>query len=645
MEMNDLVQMIQSGKINSQYFAKVGHERNRFLEGKEVDQAVVPREFIDSWQRCRAYGLAPYTLDYQDVDSTQKKELFQTMVRKYEFFLKNVFKIFDLNGYIFKLQTREGISQFLGKSALTFMDCSEEKGGTTSSCVCLHEDKPIIIFQPFYYRQAYIKHFFGELHGASAPIHDEKNKVIGALSLLTHKPEFTVQAYHLISQIAKLHDNLYLPIMLGYENQIGQIINCLPQGVALISEKNIIKFYNEKIADLLEINGKKHPEHDLKKRLLKIGKSKGADLEQSSFEIKDDFTNQTLHLVQLVEKSESGKQLSKAERSNDLFTFHQIKGSSPSIQKAKDTAEKIADTLVPVMIYGESGTGKEMFAQAIHSAGNRAGSSFVAINCGAIPGELVESELFGYEGGAFTGALKDGKIGKIEAASGGTLFLDEIESMPLKDQIKLLRVLSTGKVQKVGSTTEISVDIRLISATKTDLLMQADEGLFREDLFYRISTFVINLPALRERKEDILLLAEEFSCRLQKKYDRSSVAMDRGFINALTAYKWRGNVRELEHAMEHAFIMLGRGATLLPEHLSVKIQQSYQSRITEEVIDKTLEEEDKHKFGLLALAEQKMIERVLDSVDGNISAAAERLGINRRTIHRKLQRKESFTTF
>lgn len=598
MQMYDLLQMIQSGEVNSRYFTKVNDQWNRFQEGREVDNSVVPQEYLDSWKRCRAYGLDPYDLTLSVVENPKQKEFFLNTVKKYEFYLQSVFEIFDLSDFLFKLQTRDGICQLLGQSTLTLMDCSEKNSGTTSSSIVLYEDKPAVIFQPFYYRQTYVRKNFGEIHGASAPIHNEKNELIGDVVLLYHYPELSLQAFHMVSLIAKIFDYLYWPLAFGHERQLEQIMNCLPQGIALGSKKETINFCNEKMVDLFEIRKKQNTGQGRKKSLPVFMKAQ-----------------------------------------NDLYTFNHIKGKSPLIQKAKNTAEKIADTYVPVMIYGESGTGKEMFAQAIHNASSRSGGPFIAINCGAIPGELVESELFGYEEGAFTGASKGGKVGKIEAASGGTLFLDEIESMPLKDQIKLLRVLSTGKVQKIGSTKEVPVNVRLISATKTDLLQQADESLFREDLYYRISTFIVELPPLRERKEDIIFLAEEFIQRLEKRYSRSSIDMDWSFINALLSYKWRGNVRELEHAMEHAVIMLDKQSSLLLEHLPEKIQDYYLNNTTEEIVEEAMEHEN--KFGLLALAEQKMIERVLDSVDGNISAAAEQLGINRRTIYRKLQRKET----
>lgn len=340
-------------------------------------------------------------------------------------------------------------------------------------------------------------------------------------------------------------------------------------------------------------------------------------------------------------KARPGKYAMQYMGCEELFTFEHIVGESPAIKEAKKIAMKIAKTSVPVLLNGKSGTGKEMFAQAIHNDSPRRNGPFIAINCGALPGELVESELFGYEEGSFTGALKGGKIGKIEAASDGTLFLDEIESMALKDQVKLLRVLSTGRVQKIGGSKERNVDIRLISATKIDLLKQADEGLFREDLFFRVSTFSIDLPTLRGRKEDIVLLAKEFIKRYCKKYNLPKVEMDRTFINALCNYHWRGNVRELEHVIERAVIMLGDGGKKLQlEHLSDRIQRYDLEESTKEIVEDVIVQ-SRDKPGLLALAEKMVIEHVLDCVEGNISAAAEKLGINRRTIYNKLNEKET----
>lgn len=656
MQMDDLLQSIKSDGINPRYLSKVKDEFNFFIEGKEVNSNIVPEEIINSWTRSRSYGVNPYDQSDTIVDSSKKKELenFQDLIRRYEFYFKNVSELVQFNDYIFSFAAKDSINQIIlnktGHSLPNCVgDCSEKVIGTTGSTIALWGNEPTIILPQFYYCQMYMKKNFGEVYGSSAPIHNEREEVIGSLSLGFRDPERTVQAYYLISLIAKMFDKLYLPLKHGYEKQIQQIINCLPQGIACMNETDTVKFYNEKILDLLKVDRKMGIENELNKHLSQWGVGAefykeikvnvgGKVVEAQSLynEMKNEITEQTFKLIQIEAKIGSDKYTTKKLKGDELFTFDHIIGNSPSIKKAKAIAMDVAETSVPVMIYGESGTGKEMFAQAIHRASPRCDGAFVAINCGAIPGELVESELFGYEEGSFTGALKGGKIGKIEAASGGTLFLDEIESMPLKDQIKLLRVLSTGKIQKIGSTKEICIDVRLISATKTDLLKQADDGLFREDLFYRISTFIIGLPPLRERKGDIIVLAEEFINKLEKKYHLSKIEMDWTFINALCSYHWRGNVRELEHAMERAVIVLHGGQKLCNEHLSDKIQDAYQKNTTDEIVEQVLEQSE-NRQGLLALAEKMLIERVLKSVHGNVSAAAEQLGINRRTIYKKMQ--------
>lgn len=209
--------------------------------------------------------------------------------------------------------------------------------------------------------------------------------------------------------------------------------------------------------------------------------------------------------------------------------------------------------------------------------------------------------------------------------------------MPLKDQIKLLRFLSTGKVQKVGSNKEKCVDVRLISATKTDLLKEADNGLFREDLFFRIGTFIIKLPPLRERKDDIILLTNEFLKKMSEKYDYDNITMEKQFMEALRTYSWRGNVRELEHAIERSVIIMSGGNKLSLEHLSDKIQEDYKKNTTTDLVQQAINRGES-KQGLLELAERMVIEHVLNTVEGNVSAAAEQLVVNRRTIYNKIQR-------
>ena len=218
--------------------------------------------------------------------------------------------------------------------------------------------------------------------------------------------------------------------------------------------------------------------------------------------------------------------------------------------KIIDYAKKIADSKSTVLITGESGTGKEVFAQAIHNYGIRKDEPFIAVNCGAIPRTLIESELFGYEDGAFTGAKKGGNVGKFEIADGGTIFLDEIGEMPIDMQIKLLRVIEEGVITRIGSSIEIPIDVRIIAATNKNLKDEVERGNFRKDLYYRLNVLPIYLPPLRERREDIPEFINYYMEKTSKKLNKQSVNISEEYMKYLIDYDWPGNVRELENVIE-----------------------------------------------------------------------------------------------
>ena len=249
------------------------------------------------------------------------------------------------------------------------------------------------------------------------------------------------------------------------------------------------------------------------------------------------------------EEAEASQKHTRPER---RFSLDDIRGASPTILAVKSKVRRIAATDSSVLVRGESGTGKELFARAIHGESNRRGGPFVAVNCAAIPENLLESELFGYEGGAFTGARKGGKPGKFELANGGTLLLDEVGDLPLSLQAKLLRILQFKEVERIGGTQPIAVDFRLIAATNRPLEEMITAGTFREDLFYRLNVIPLDVPPLRERMEDITLLLEYFTKRLTYVHGYRPKRWSAEAFNAICAYHWPGNLRELENAVEHA---------------------------------------------------------------------------------------------
>lgn len=240
-------------------------------------------------------------------------------------------------------------------------------------------------------------------------------------------------------------------------------------------------------------------------------------------------------------------------------------GESPAIQRIKDTIEKVAPTEARVLVTGENGVGKELVARWLHEKSNRESGPLVEVNCAAIPGELIESELFGHEKGSFTSAIKQ-RIGKFEQASGGTLFLDEIGDMSLSAQAKVLRALQEGKITRVGGDKEISVDVRVVAATNKDLLKEVEEKNFRLDLYHRLSVILIHVPSLNERREDIPLLVDKFLENICADYGIAKKEIEKDAMEALKAYNWTGNIRELRNVVERLVILSGK--TILKEDVT-----------------------------------------------------------------------------
>lgn len=313
-------------------------------------------------------------------------------------------------------------------------------------------------------------------------------------------------------------------------------------------------------------------------------------------------------------EQENRKLMSQAGSSS----IHGLIASSPQMLKVCRTIEKVAPTGVTTLLLGESGTGKEVISRALHSLSDRSKQPFVAINCGAIPETLLESELFGYEKGAFTGAAKQTK-GKIEYADGGTLFLDEIGDIPQSLQVKLLRFLQERVIERLGGRSEIPVDVRVICATNQNLMQQVSEGNFREDLYYRVSEITINIPPLRERDGDALMLAKVLLDRFSEEYSRKIKGFSDDGVRAVQAYDWPGNVREMENRIKRAVIMT-EGSSVTAEELELD----------------DASESDSMPLNLKQVrekAESQAIQDVMNKCDGNISQAAELLGVSRPTLY------------
>ncbi|MDG3087544.1 sigma-54 dependent transcriptional regulator [Vibrio hannami] len=325
--------------------------------------------------------------------------------------------------------------------------------------------------------------------------------------------------------------------------------------------------------------------------------------------------NRAIEKRQLTEENKQLKQALKAKTP----LGPRIIGETAAVNALRDTITHIADTHADILLFGETGTGKELIARSLHEQSSRREQNFVAVNCGAVPENLIESELYGHEKGAFTGAEAK-RIGKFEYAQGGTLFLDEIESMPMQAQIKLLRVLQERTIERVGSNQAIPLDIRVIAATKVDLKQAAAEGTFREDLYYRLNIVTLDLPPLRERKEDIPALFHHFLLVAAARYGKAATSLSQADLQLLLTHSWPGNVRELRNAAER-YVLLGK---------LVQLDGSEQSSNSEAT---TLAEQ-------VAEFERSVIEQALIECGGSIKETMDKLSLARKTLYDKMQRYE-----
>jgi DNA-binding NtrC family response regulator len=344
------------------------------------------------------------------------------------------------------------------------------------------------------------------------------------------------------------------------------------------------------------------------------------------------------------------------KRVSNRSSFDDLVGDSPPMRMVKAMGTRAAKSGIPVLITGESGVGKEVIARALHGASDRSGKPFVAVNCGALPSNLIESILFGHEKGAFTGA-HDKHLGKFQEANGGTLFLDEIGELPLDMQVKLLRALQEGEVDPVGAKRSVKVDVRIVSATNRDPAQQVKEGAFREDLFYRLNVFPIEAPALRDRREDVPALVDHFIARFNAEEGRRVTGCAPETMAMLTAFDWPGNVRQLENAVYRAIVLAdapflqphdfpaisGMAAPLLPSVGEVDRRPGGETEgATASAVALAPDSpirilDDRGHLRTLEEIERDLIQHAIEVYAGHMSEIARRLGIGRSTLYRKVR--------
>ena len=453
----------------------------------------------------------------------------------------------------------------------------------------------------------------------------------------------------LANKVAEQERVLQLKTM---QKQIETIINTVQEGIVATDKKGRIINLNSAAAGMLQMNPEEARSHYLMDYLpglpvLNLLEQKNEWTNRETFRMNDGRKiyfivssklwregDEICGLVATVrELSEVRKFVSHISTQTHYYTFDMILGNSPVMAKVKQEAAQAAAGTATVLIQGESGTGKELFARAIHCAGERREKPFIAINCAAIPEALLESELFGYEEGAFTGAKRGGKPGKFELADGGTVFLDEIGDMSLSIQSKLLRVLQERRIERVGGVGSSSIDVRILAATHKDVEAMVGRGEFRQDLFYRINVFPLHVPPLRERAEDILLLIETFLARYCQALNKQIQGMENGVYQWLLQYSWPGNIRELENTMEY-LVNIETTPMITEKYIPDRIKLAVKSS------------QDLHTgnfaFNIIPIdvLEHQSILQALQhfgtTTDGK-EKAARALGISKATLYRKLK--------
>ena len=425
-----------------------------------------------------------------------------------------------------------------------------------------------------------------------------------------------------------IDDKGYIMMMSkGYKEFIGDMV---PEGkhVTEVIENtklhDIVKTGKTQIGEIQIIKGQQVIASRLP--IIKDNKIIGA-IGKVIFKDITDFYDMSKKIITMEKEIKYYKDQLKKQKSAK-YSFSNIIGESKSLMEVKNICQRAAMSDSNVLIMGESGTGKELFAHAIHNASDRASGPFVKINCAAIPSELLESELFGYEGGAFTGAKKEGKVGKFELANGGSIFLDEIGDMPLQMQVKLLRVLQEREIERIGSTKTRPINVRIISATNKNLEEEVKSGNFREDLYYRLNVMSVNIEPLRKRKDDIRPLAKALVKKLSSQMGVHVDSISEKAMAALEAYDWPGNIRELENVIERSINLLDSDRIIKVSTLPVHITQSHKTHVY--IAGSNLKEQ-------LYDVEKSIILECLNENQGNKQKTANDLDMSRTSLYQKLK--------
>ncbi|MDR3596755.1 sigma 54-interacting transcriptional regulator [Clostridium sp.] len=583
----------------------------------------------------------------------------------------------DKNGCILYIKGAEENNSKLGVDNLkvgAYMD--EQNIGTNAMGTAIKEDRCIQITATEHYIEG-----FHKLTCSAAPIHNTRRDIIGSLNLtgrsdMKHPHTLGLVVFGVRAIENELDKKEVCDILNQTYNYMESVIDNVDKGIMIVNKDNKIininklgagifnrdkdSLLNVEIQYVLPDLGNIIEElHNDKSIIVKEVKFKHTSKNKTKLVFKGIKYKESIVGMVVTMSNEKEEQDAK-NATGAFFTFNDIIGESVAINNVITNCKIISNSPSTVLIQGESGTGKEILAQAMHNYSLRRGNKFIAINCGAIPANIIESELFGYEEGTFTGAKKGGNPGKFEIASGGTLFLDEIGEMPLDAQVKLLRVIQNGRVTRLGGSKEIPIDVRVIAATNKNLKKEVRKGTFREDLYYRLCVIPITLPPLRERKGDVKMLVDYFLRIKSFNLSKPILEIDENLYNDLLCYRWPGNIRQLENYIENIVNLDGRLSFDLWEDgdsenskLICKVNENkdlmednyykkdfYKEAVHNECLETRDDENLEFKlntFNLEAL-EMRTISEAISLYNNNMTKAAKALGISRNTLYLKIKK-------
>jgi len=662
-------------KFDEQYSINLRTAWEKFTNNIPWDYSFIRPEIYDSWVRSRNAGVNPVepvssvlnsedlnicinaNLDLIDVVHPYMEQLYDVVKDSGSYIL-----LCDKDGYLLDVLGDADIIQ-QGKShsmLVTGANRNESFAGTNGIGTCLYLKKPIQIWGEEHYLNQHKVYAC-----SSAPFFDASGNILGCLDITLRQDKIHP---HTLGMATSAADGITkeLKIRAAYkDNQLisaqrNSIIQSMPSGVILLNSSYRIAQINKLALNMFhlkyeEVIGQSFfnfirldenmiPESEIYNKEINVSLL-NSNLPPSKFNVSinivtDDIGEKKGTVLIFSESKLIHKLVSNINGYQSKYTFDSIIGASTPLADTIRTAKSASQSSSNVLILGESGTGKELFAHAIHNESAYSQGPFVAVNCAALPRGLVESELFGYEKGAFTGANKDGNPGKFELADGGTIFLDEIGDVPLDVQVSLLRVIQTKEVVRIGGWYPKPINVRIIAATNKNLNTAIELKTFRSDLYYRLNVFTINVPTLSERVEDIRILADFFVQNFNRTKGRD-VSISPEVYSLLLAYSWPGNIRELENVIERA-VNITDTDTIQIEHLPQNISNIMltQNRETLPELYTQREGDDNQNQPILNINQntRQILIKALEKCNGNISDAATMLGINRRTLYRKIEK-------